>query len=221
MPIPGASASPLRRCWPSSPSLLIPTGSDGRSSRCSTARRQALISEANELLFLWVVVALDGEQSVDPVEVRRAATICDAAIAFASPVEPWRALRHRCETVLGGNPHPSPHASPAGETSARACFQWALICDLDGRTQDAVAWLERATLLEPDDYWSQFYLGYYLGREGQKGRALEHYQAAVALRPDSPWARMNRAYSIRRGATGLGRSTTSTASWSRLRGAGC
>src|SRR5271165_729260 len=23
----------------------------------------------------------------------------------------------------------SPHASPAGETSARACFQWALICD--------------------------------------------------------------------------------------------
>ena len=58
---------------------------------------------------------------------------------------------------------------------------------------DAVAWLERATLLEPDDYWSQFYLGYYLGREGQKGRALEHYQAAVALRPDSPWARMNRA----------------------------
>ncbi len=157
------------------------------------ARRQALISEANELLFLWVVVALDREQSVDPAEVRRAAAICDAAIAFASPVEPWRALCHRCETVLGGNPHPSPHASPAGETSARACFQWALICDLDGRTQDAVAWLERATLLEPDDYWSQFYLGYYLGREGQKGRALEHYQAAVALRPDSPWARMNRA----------------------------
>ena len=29
--------------------------------------------------------------------------------------------------------------------------------------------------------------------EGQKGRALEHYQAAVALRPGSPWARMNRA----------------------------
>ena len=157
------------------------------------ARRQALISEANELLFLWVVVALDREQSVDRAEVRRAATICDAAIAFALPVEPWRALRQRCETVLGGNPHPSPHALPAGETSARACFQRALICDLDGRTQDAVAWLERATLLEPDDYWSQFYLGYYLGREGQKGRALEHYQAAVALRPDSPWARMNRA----------------------------
>ena len=48
-------------------------------------------------------------------------------------------------------------------------------------------------MLKPEDYWSQFYLGYYLGREGQKGRALEHYQAAVALRPDSPWARMNRA----------------------------
>ena len=34
---------------------------------------------------------------------------------------------------------------------------------------------------------------------GMNGQALEHYQAAVALRPDSPWARYNRArlYQVR------------------------
>jgi serine/threonine protein kinase/Tfp pilus assembly protein PilF len=162
-------------------------------SLLDATQRQALINQANELLFLWVVVALDREGSVDRAEIRRAATICDAAVAFATPVEPWEELRHRCEAALGGNPPGLSRALPSNETSARACFQRALICDLDGRAQDAVAWLERATMLEPEDYWSQFYLGFYLGREGQNGRALEHYQAAVALRPDSPWARMNRA----------------------------
>jgi serine/threonine protein kinase/Tfp pilus assembly protein PilF len=152
-------------------------------------RRDRLISEVNELLFLWVV-ALDG----DVHAARRALRICDLAISFATPVEPWRAIRERVRARLAGDLPPSGAPSATeGETLARGCFQWALLCDLQGKTEAVVAWLDRATRLDPRDYWSHFYLGDYCGRLGQKGRAMEHYQAAVALRPDSPWARCNRA----------------------------
>jgi serine/threonine protein kinase/predicted Zn-dependent protease len=156
-------------------------------------RRDRLRSEANELLFIWVVVTLDREHPVNPADARKAVAICDAAMAFATPLAPWRALRDRCQSALDGQPLPSPLSLPTSDTSARGCFQWALLCDLDGRDDRAALWLEQATRLEPENYWAQFYLGYYLGRQGQRGSALKHYEAAVALRPDSPWARINRA----------------------------
>ena len=84
-------------------------------------------------------------------------------------------------------PAPKARRRPAVASSGRSCATWR------SGTEAAVAWLERATLLEPSDYWSQFYLGTHHWRLGQNGRAMEHYQAAVALRPDSPWARCNRA----------------------------
>ena len=153
-------------------------------------RRDRLISEINELLFLWVV-ALDG----DAGGARQAVLICDAALAFAAPIGPWRAIRERCSAarLAGETPLSRALNSRDAETSARGCFQWALLCELEGKTEAVVAWLERATRLEPGDYWSHFYLGDYCGRIGQNGRAMEHYQAAVALRARLPWARCNRA----------------------------
>jgi len=152
-------------------------------------RRNRLISEVNDLLFLWVY-ASEGEEKA----ARQAVRICDAALAFATPVGPWQAIRERCAAKLAGESPPSrAPIRTEGETSARGCFQWAILCELEGRTEAVVAWLERATRLEPRDYWSHFYLGDFCGRIGQNGRAMEHYQAAVALRPDSPWARCNRA----------------------------
>jgi serine/threonine protein kinase/tetratricopeptide (TPR) repeat protein len=152
-------------------------------------RRDELKSEVNALLFLWVV-ALDG----DAAAARQSLRICDVALGFAHPAGPWRAIRERCAARFGGEPPPSLASTRTdSETSARGCFQWALLCDLEEKTEAVVAWLERATRLEPRDYWSHFYLGDYCGRIGQNGRAMEHYQAAVALRPDSPWARCNRA----------------------------
>ncbi len=156
-------------------------------------RRDRLIGEVNELLFLWVV-ALEGEQHGDQAAARQAVRICDVAIAFATPVGPWRTIRERCAATLAGEqPHSQVPTHTDAEMSARGCCQWALLCELEGRTEAAIAWLERATLLDPSDYWSQFYLGNYHKRLGQNGRAMEHYQVAVALRPDSPWARCNRA----------------------------
>ena len=69
---------------------------------------------------------------------------------------------------------------------ARGCFQWALLYDLDGRLDETITWLERAVRLEPGDYWSQFYLGYYHQRAGHIQKALEHDQAAVAFGPTPP-----------------------------------
>jgi serine/threonine protein kinase/Tfp pilus assembly protein PilF len=152
-------------------------------------RRQRLISEVNELLFLWVV-ALDG----DPQAAGRALRICDVALTFATPAGPWRALRDRAAARIAGEAPPSlPAVGTDTQTLARGCFQWALVSVLEGKTEAVVAWLERATRLEPKDYWSHFYLGEFYRRMGHNGRAMEHYHAAVALRPDSPWARCNRA----------------------------
>src|SRR5262249_50832460 len=110
------------------------------------------------------------------------------------PLGPWRALRDRLIAAHGGPPAVARGATiPAAESSSRGCFQWAILSDLDGQTEEAIAWLKRATLLEQDNYWAQFYLGHDYERAGQKGQALQHYQVAVTLRPDSPWARYNRA----------------------------
>ncbi len=161
--------------------------------RLDATRRNRLIAEVDELLFLWAF-ALDRAWPRDPAAARQARRICDVALAFATPAGPWRAIRERCDAVLSGEPPPSRvPARTEGETSARGCFHWALLCELEGRKQATVDWLERATLLEQSNYWSQFYLGDYHRRLGRNGRAMEHYQAAVALRPDSPWARCNRA----------------------------
>ena len=154
-------------------------------------RRSRLIGTVNDLLFLWVV-ALDGTAESAP----RALRLCDAGLAFAIPVGPWRALRDRC----AGRDSPARRRLRARSLRATpklrlaGAFQWALLSDLEGKTETVVAWLEQATRRDQRDYWSHFYLGDYCGRIRQNGRAMErYYQAAVALRPDSPWARCNRA----------------------------
>ena len=103
-------------------------------------------------------------------------------------------MQARCQARLAGELsalQPLAPGFPEHENSARGCFQWALLFDLDGRSDETIAWLERAVRLEPGDYWSQFYLGYYHQRAGHIQKALEHDQAAVALQPGSPWAWFN------------------------------
>ena len=115
-------------------------------------------------------------------------------LRFASPLGPWRAIRRRCASKLAGETPPQTALTrPEAEQSARDCFKWALLCYLEGKTESVVAWLLRATQLEPQDYWSHFYLGDFCERIRQHARALAHYEAAVALRSHSPWARSNRA----------------------------
>jgi eukaryotic-like serine/threonine-protein kinase len=159
-----------------------------------TAGRSRLLGEIDDLLFLWV---WKSDPRGDPETSRRAVALCDRALAFAESKGPWRALRAR----HAGTPPPSGAGGPAAEPSARACFQWALLRSLDRDIEAALAWLERAARLRPGDYWSHFVLAYFQQATAVE-RALAHYDVAIALRPDLPWARVNRAglYWSRRGA---------------------
>ena len=53
--------------------------------------------------------------------------------------------------------------------------------------------LSAATALEPGGYWYQFTLALRYQAAGQIDRALDHYNQAVAIDSDSPWARHDRA----------------------------
>ncbi|QEH33350.1 Serine/threonine-protein kinase PknH [Aquisphaera giovannonii] len=158
-------------------------------ARLDPPLRDRLIREVNDILFLWAW-ALARDRSTHPKGLHQAIQLCDRAIPFARPDAPWRAIRRYCEDKMDGLLRPDER--PIG-TEIGGEFQWALLFELEGRIEEAAACLERKTRREPGDYWSQFYVGFYYSRLGQGESALEHYQVAVALRPDSPWARINRA----------------------------
>ena len=140
------------------------------------------------MLFLWVMAS---DQSGDQEQARRAAAVCERALLFAEPKAPWRALKARYGErgpVKVGIP-----AQPSTEPNARACFEWGLLAVLDGHTDQALAWFERAVTLRPDRFWYQFALAFHHSLYGDVGQAMAHYDAAVALRPDSSSALLNRA----------------------------
>ncbi|HEX8202181.1 MAG TPA: tetratricopeptide repeat protein, partial [Isosphaeraceae bacterium] len=164
------------------------------------ARRARLPVEVDELLFLWIV-ALEKAAAGDPGVAHRAVGVCDVALGFAQPTGPWRALRARCATAAGG---PAVAAAPTvaedrpeAESSAHACFLWGVLRQRERDLDRAIAWLDRATRLEPDAFWPHFYLSYCHDLAGHADEALVHANAAVTLRPDSSWARFNRAQLLR------------------------
>jgi tetratricopeptide (TPR) repeat protein len=162
-------------------------------------RRERLPEEVNEILFLWGWAFDRWATALHPPDdnelIRGAIKTCDWALQFTAQKEPWQALRaHYAGRLAGELERPGGLADPAAETSARACFQWSLLSDLQGRRDWAIAWLERAVLIEPGNYWYQFYLATNHERAGHFDQAREHFDAAVVANPDSPWARRNRAH---------------------------
>jgi serine/threonine protein kinase/Tfp pilus assembly protein PilF len=155
-------------------------------------RRERLLAEADELLFLWIV-ALDRGRPPDPKRDRRAMRICDAARVFVTRAGPWPAVRARYAARLAGRPTLGPDEVPLLGATGLACFQWGLLRHLEGRPDAAISCLEHAVQLRPDAYWFQFYLGYRHERAGRIQKAIEHDNVAIALRPGVPWALYNRA----------------------------
>jgi serine/threonine protein kinase/predicted Zn-dependent protease len=187
-------------------------------------RAADLKHEVNELLFLWMVGVETSFRRSDPPVASRLADepalidsalqVCDRALTFAEPKEPWLAVRallesHRASTVrpgdapagLPGHPGavaastllPGEPAHVAPESSPTACFQWGLLCSSHGKPDRAIKWLQQAVWLEWSNYWYQFYLAYLQDQAGLTDDALEHYSAAVVRLPESPWVRFSRA----------------------------
>ena len=160
-------------------------------SMLDVPRRDRLKADVDELLFLWVW-KLAG--SGDPAVALDGLALCDRALAFTATPGPWRALRAYLSGQLGQRtPRGTAVEASATEDSARACLKWGLYCRLVGRNDLAQAWLERATRIEPDDYWTRYILSshYYYG--GHLDEAMQQCEAAVALAPGSYSARLNRA----------------------------
>jgi serine/threonine protein kinase/tetratricopeptide (TPR) repeat protein len=177
-----------------------------------TDGRGRLLSEVNELLFLWMA-AID-ESAGDSPQLSRtmgpaenadllapALALCEKTLVWAQPKAPWVALsaRLRASQALakralptdgnsGGN---SPLDEPREVTlveSPLACFQWGVLAYRADRLSRAIEWLERACRLNGGkNYWYQFLLGYLEDKAGYTEDAFRNYSVAAALRPDSPW----------------------------------
>jgi tetratricopeptide (TPR) repeat protein len=174
--------------------------------------------EVNELLFFWIDTVDQFRSSSDPgagnaawlkQERQRIANlieICDRALTFAEPKEPWRALRACLEqsrhdrvslpakmSSLGGPFFEGEPHQIRDERSALASFQWALLSLRADRRPRAIQWMRHAVRIEQDNYWYQYFLAYIEDQSGLMDEALNHYSIAVALKPKSPWVRFSRA----------------------------
>jgi eukaryotic-like serine/threonine-protein kinase len=180
-------------------------------------RRERLLIEVNELLFLWIAEIDESLESSPDVrgkdEVRsdrgaaaKALLICNKALVWVEPKLPWLAMvelikqtQSQRGALLPAPHRPAPysdHQAPSTvnkQQSALACFQWGVLALREQRVGQAIEWLRRAAQLKSDNHWYQYFLAYLEDRAGYTDEALSHYTAAVALRPQSPWVRFSRA----------------------------
>jgi tetratricopeptide (TPR) repeat protein len=152
------------------------------------SRRKRLVREVDELLFQFVV-------TLDPRErgsARRGIEICDRVLGFTDDKKPWQALR----SWLDDSPLPTLSQDPASETSAKSCFEWALLDDRLGRVRSAEHWLDQASFLEPSNPWYEFRFATILCREDAE-QAITHYRAAITSEPQNPRFLLDRAKAYR------------------------
>ena len=169
---------------------------DPALGRLDPGRQARLRREVDDLLFFWVVAA--AQAPADPAESpaardgrdQNAIAYCDRALRFTADRDPWLALRHWWEDRAADD-RPTPRLPDRDDQGgAGACFRWYLLGTLggEGDRPSALRWLARATRLEPGNYWHQFALAFEHAQLGDRAVARAHYDAAIALRPDFPWA---------------------------------
>jgi serine/threonine protein kinase/predicted Zn-dependent protease len=165
-------------------------------------REARLRADVEDLLFLWVIALDDLMDRAEPEDLpklaRAADSLCQRGLAIASEPGPWDALRERLAARSQGREAAAWGAPdiPIAENSGRICFLWGVLRAREQHRRAAIAWLERATRLDPGQYWYHYLLAYQyqlrLTPEGDE-QALTHYNVAVALRPERPWAWFDRA----------------------------
>jgi len=152
-------------------------------------RKARLLRDADELMFLHAARLDPGDRRAS----RRGSEIADRALAFTASPGPWKALRARFDE----SPEPESGDDPRLEPSALAAFEWGVLRDRQGRARSAAAWLERATDLDPANPWYHEQAAAVPPRAGPPPDALRHLEAAIALGPNSPRARLERARILR------------------------
>ncbi len=168
------------------------------------ARRARLIDDVEDVLFLWAVAIDDQIGQARGSEQRarlaqRGRAIC-AVLQRTHPGGPVEALDRRLAVRGSGLAAPRPTAPETAEAEVEPeeCFRWGVFHALNGETSTAIAWLDRATRARPGDFWSQYLLAQqYQSRVAEnpeaRERALAHISMAIALRPQDPRTRFERA----------------------------
>ncbi len=134
-----------------------------------------------------------GFDSRDERSSRQGVEFCDRARRFASDPRPWQALRN----WLDDSPISWLPDDPQAELSPRSCFEWGVLIAKMGRSAAAIAWLDRATVLEPNNPWYQYHLATIQARSGDARSSLAAYGAAIALEPFNRRFRLDRAEAFR------------------------
>ena len=147
-------------------------------------RKIRLLRDVDETLFLYAA-------SLDPAvdrSARRAVAIADQNLRSTVSPGPWRALR----AWYAEAPADDVSNSPDGETSATTAYEWAVLRDRQSRPVKAMAWMERATRIDPGNPWYHRHLATLADRSGHAPLALRHFEAALALDPGSETIRIER-----------------------------
>jgi Flp pilus assembly protein TadD len=110
----------------------------------------------------------------------------------------WERRIH--EQALGGAAPPAPEMVP------RTAWEHLVIGRSllrSGKIAEARAELSRAAVVEPQDFWAQFYLGVAAYRQGDYPEAVQAFSICIALSPQTPVCYTNRA--LARSAMGTAR----------------
>lgn len=153
-------------------------------------RRDRLRRDVEEVLFLDAAA----RNPTDPAQARRALATADLALRSTATPAPWRALRDWYARSADAEARPT---DPSAETSATAAYRWAVLRDRQGRRDEALAWLGRATWLDPDNGWYHHHMATLAARAGRSDLARAHHEAALAADPDVPDYRLARARWLR------------------------
>ncbi len=165
----------------------------------------------NELLFFWIFqlddyLASSFRVAVD--EARRAPErqaiaelikVCDRALLFAEPKEPWQALRAWLEQpridrrgapdVMSSRGEPYFEGEPRqirDERSALASFQWALLSIRANRTPRAIQWMKQAVRLEAGQLLVLLFPGLPRGCVRVDGRCAQSLQQRGRPQAEEP-----------------------------------
>ena len=88
-------------------------------------------------------------------------------------------------------------AAEASPKSSRALVDLGAALGAQGETAAAVAELEKAVLLDPDNPYAHFNLGVLLTKQGQPDEAVRHLSRAIELDPADVGARLELARTLR------------------------
>ncbi|WP_435017637.1 protein kinase domain-containing protein [Tundrisphaera sp. TA3] len=152
-------------------------------------RRDRLVRDVDEVLFLYAASLDPGDEA----EARRSVALCDRALKFTPAAGPWRALK----AWYAEAPADDAGTAPSQETSATACYEWAVLRDRQKRPDRAIEWLERASWLDPGNAWYHHHLAILAARADRPELASRHFEAAIAIDPGSRAIRLDRAALLR------------------------